>query len=290
MDEQKSRMVGEQFNQASRLLFDAAANKWYLALGLEIVAGLLSVVLSILDISGSIVFWPALIGLMLLGVAYYLRRRFEDLSDTAETMRRQAAFTEGLGWPIDVMQATEWMRKLGPTIRAQVKTVQRDPDYYNTQKAVGPQRLAEMTIESAFYTRQLYLKLRAWMWWLFCSSAMITIVIMSVTIARLIPGPWELPVARAVFTFIPIILSANFLGYALVLGRLSASIGTIEADLRRTVKEGLTSSENILRLVSEYNCQVEMGIPIHPWLWQRWHGDISDLWDNPLHTSGMVSE
>jgi hypothetical protein len=275
-------MTGEQFNQAARLLFDAAANRWYLSMGLEIAAGMLSVVLSILDVSGRLAVWWAFAGLVLLGIAYFLRLQFEDLHGTAETMRRQAAFTEGLDWPIDEMQANEWNRKLGRTIRERVHAVQRDPDYYDTQKDVGPQRLAEMTIESAFYTRQLYMKLRYWIWWLFGGATAVTAMIVLLTIAQLVPGKPELPIARAVYAFIPVILSANFLGWALALGRLIANIGAIESDLRRIVKGSSASVETVLRVVSEYNCQVEMGLPVHSWLWRRWHNDISDLWDNPF--------
>lgn len=283
-------MTGEQFNQAARLLFDAGADKWYLSMALEIAAGLLSVVLSVFDVSEQLALWWAFAGLILLGSAYFLRLQFEDLNDTAETMRRQAAFTEGLDWPIDEMQANEWKRKLGRTIRERVKIVQRDPDYYNTQKSVGPQRLAEMTIESAFYTRQLYLKLRYWIWWLFVGAAAVTLIIVLFTIAQLVPGEWELPVARAVYAFIPVILSANFLGWALALGRLISNIGSIESELRKTVRNDSVSSENVLRLVSEYNCQVEKGFPVHSWLWGRWHDDISNLWDNPFEIPGTNND
>lgn len=282
MDERRSQLAGAQFNQAARLLFDEAAGRWYASIGLEIAAGLLSVVLSILDVTGRYALWWAFGGLVFLGGAYVLRLWFDDLNDTAETMRRQAAFTEGLGWPVDEMQANEWKRKLGRAIRERVRAVQRDPDYYNTQKPVGPHRLAEMTIESAFYTRQMYHKLRYWLWWLLAGTVLITCIILLLTVAEVVPGSLELPIARAVYAFIPIIITANFLGWALALNRLIANIGAVEADLRRHVANNSISREEVLRLVAEYNCQVAMGFPIHPLLWKRWHPDISELWDNPF--------
>ncbi len=284
MDRERSRNTGEEFNQAARLLFDAAANKWYLSVGLELAAGILSVVLSVCDVSGRLGLGWALVGLLLLGSAYVLRLQFDDLRDTAETMRRQSAFTEGLDWRIDEMQANEWKRKLGHRIRERVRVVHRDPNYYNTEQTVGPQRLAEMTIESAFYTRQMYLKLRTWIWALFIGSILVTGIILLVTVAELVPGQLELPIARAVYAFIPVILTANFLGWALKLNRLIANIDAVEADLRRHVRNRAITLEEVLRLVAEYNCYVAMGFPIHPVLWDHWHQEISELWDNPFES------
>ena len=286
MDKQQSRSTGEEFNQLARLLFDSASRMWYLSVGLEVGAGLLSVALSFLNASGVIALVGALLGVILLCTGYGLRLRFEDLNDTAETMRRQAAFTEGLDWPIDAMQATEWKRKVGREIRAKVRVVQRDPDYYNAKQPVGPRRLAEMTIESAFYTRENYCRFRTLMWWSFGIASVVTVLILLVTNSQLVPGELQLPLARAVYAFIPVVLSVNFLGWALRLNRLIANLRAVEADLRRHVQADDLTEEGMLRLVAEYNCQLIEGLPIHPRLWKRWHPEISEIWDNPFESLG----
>lgn len=37
--------------------------------------------------------------------------------------------------------------------------------------------------------------------------------------------------------------------------------------------------DQVLRLVSEYNCRVACGIPIHPFLFKIWQNGISKLWE-----------
>src|SRR3712207_2214993 len=96
-----NRMAGEELSQLSRLLFDASANKWYLAIGLEVVAGILATALGLFDLPGDWSLVGAILGVVLLGGAYALRLQFEDTYDVAETMRRQSVLTEALGWSLE---------------------------------------------------------------------------------------------------------------------------------------------------------------------------------------------
>ena len=59
--------------------------------------------------------------------------------------------------------AEEWRRKAGNTVRTRAKVEARAPDYYSTEDVPGPIRLAKMTLESAFYTRHLWLAVRNWL-------------------------------------------------------------------------------------------------------------------------------
>src|SRR5260221_826180 len=147
-----SRAAGEECNQLARLLFSAAATKWYTAAILEIVAVLLSGVLSFAPLPDPLPLVGALAGIALLVIAYGLRIAFDGQYDRAETMRRQAAFSEGMGWPIEPWQMDTWRQRAGKKIRSQYQAKPRDPNYYATTRETGPRRLAEMTIESAFYT------------------------------------------------------------------------------------------------------------------------------------------
>lgn len=274
-----NRKLGEELNQLSRLLFNSAANNWYSSILIEIIAGFLAVVLSFLYRSSDIALFSAGFVTLLLIVSYALRLRFDIQYDAAETMRRQSLLTEALGWSIGRVQMSEWRLQAGKQIRNQAKITPRDHDYYSSEKDLGPQRLAEMTIESAFYTRHLYSKLNHWIWICFISSLAMLAITIIVAMTKAIPDSADFLIAKIVFSIVPLILAIDLLGWGLRLVRLQSTIKNIEVGLERISGTDDLSTSEVLRLVSEYNCQVITGIPIHNWLFSLWCEEIRELWD-----------
>jgi hypothetical protein len=273
-----SRQIGGELNQLARILFDSAAGNWYAAAGIEVFAGLLGAILSITGASGNWTLLGAIIGLALFGSAYYLRLRFEDKYDLAETMRRQSVLTEALGWPVERVQASEWRRRAGRKVGERFKLRPREQDYYSTPQAIGPSRLAEMTLESAFWTRHLYGKLRIIVWAIFIGALIVSGFVISIPAFGIAPQAIAVRIATAIYILLPVLLTIDLLGWAIRLGRLMSSIRAIEADLERLRNSDAMDTQQVLRLVSEYNCQVVSGFPIHPWIYRRWHDEIHELW------------
>jgi hypothetical protein len=280
-----NRQKGEELNQLSRLLFDAAANKWYGAIGLEVVAGLLAVMIGLIEPSGDRAFVGAVIVTLLLIIAYALRLWFDNQYDRAETMRRQSVLSEGLNWPVDTTQMSEWRTKAGQRVRSRLQPQPRDPIYYATEEEPGPEHLAEMTIESAFYTRRLYDKVRFWAWIIFAAAALASLFVITILLTTVVPDSVDLVAARAVYSFVPIVIAVDVFGWALRLGRLISAIQSVEAGLQQLVEANNAELPEVLRWVSEYNCQVVQGIPILNWLFWRWHGEIADLWSERTETT-----
>ncbi len=278
-----SRLRGEELSQLARFLFDDCADKWYAAFGLEVVAGILALLLDLLNLPSLWALGGALLGLALLILAYYLRLLFEDQYHSAETMRRQSVLTEALDWPLSQVQYSEWQRKAGKHIRAKLKNTTRESDYYETHKPIGADKLAEMTAESAFYTRHLYLKLRWWAWVLFIAAATVFMIVSLTTLMAPVPDNVRLLIAKALYSFITLVLSANLLGWALKLGRLASAIQEVEEGLERLKNTSSLDVQQVMRLVSEYNCQVVDGLPVHSWLFKHWHNEIRELWESRLH-------
>lgn len=104
---------GAELSQLARFLFDSAAAKWYTALTVELLAAVVSVVVSLVGPTGNAATISAAILVLALFVAYGLRLRSESQYDLAETMRRQSVLTEGLGWPLDGFLVSEWKRRAG---------------------------------------------------------------------------------------------------------------------------------------------------------------------------------
>jgi hypothetical protein len=274
-----SRELGKELSQRARLLFDAAAHNWYLAAGLEVVAGVAAAVLGLLDLPSPLALAGALVGFLVLLAAYVLRLRAEDQYGTAETMRRQSVFSEALGWSASPVQVSVWRQKAGARINRVLRARPRDEDYYASERETGAARLAEMTLESAFYTRYQYRKLRGVLWLMFGGAVLLSLLVLTIPYTRAVPDNAGLLFARTVYSVLPIVLALNLLGWALRLGGLASAIQEVEEGLEELRKTDYADDAQVMRLVAEYNCQVVAGFPIHLRLFERWHPEIREAWN-----------
>jgi hypothetical protein len=270
--------TGIELNQTARLLFDSAANNWYLNVLLQIIAGVLGVVAGLLTLDNSSKLIFAIVGFAILLYAYYLKNAFEEKYGRAETMRRQAAFTEGLGWSISDTLISELRRRAGRKIIQSVDANPRSGDYYASKQATGPRRLLEMTIESAFYSRHLYANLATYIKILLVGSIILSFLVLSFLPAKIIPNELSLQIAYTIYLILPILLTIDLWGSLNKLNRLKTTVFEIEEDMEELSHAKRLEPKQVLRLVSEYNCQVACGFPIHNWLFSLWHSEIDILW------------
>ena len=94
MDNQQQ---GAELNQLSRILFDKAGWLWQISIVAELTAGVISVVISLLQPALETSTAWAIVVVGILVVAFYSRCRFGAIYDIAETMRRQSVLSEGIG-------------------------------------------------------------------------------------------------------------------------------------------------------------------------------------------------
>jgi hypothetical protein len=215
---------------------------------------------------------------VLLVTAYALRLQFDSTYDLAETMRRQSVLSEALDWPVNAHQLAKWRESIGRKVRQEIGATTRDPDYYDTKRATGPERLAEMMFESAFYTRQLYTKLRVWLIALLTIGSMLVAVVVFTALTDAVPKNTGVLLSKFILSAMPVVLTLDLLGWVLRLNRLIMAISDIEARLRDLITTGQVEQTEVLRLASEYNSQVIGGFPIHNWLFSRWRAEIEELW------------
>lgn len=267
---------GAELNTLAGYLFTAAARLWWGGRALEMGASFVALVFGVAETDS---WWAALLPVVCLGVGYALRLMSADKYDTAETMKRQSVFSEGLAWPVSPLQLSEWRRKAGRANVARLATEPRDVDYYATNLLPGPGRLVSIVRESAFYTRHVYIRLRH-----------LAVVSGSVMVVALLVVAWivanrEFPtdvsqiVARTIILAVPMVFVADFLGIALHLSRLISTIKDVEQGLGSLSSASPEQTSEALRLVSEYHCQTVSGTPALPYLWRRWHDQIKGDWD-----------
>lgn len=280
---------GATLNQLAGLLFDRAATQWYVAIGLQVLSSALSTILVVAVPDQEAPFGPVVV-LGLLLVAYFLRLFAENTHAAAQTMNRQAALSEGLGWPINSIQLTDWRRKAGKKLRARVKEQPRAPDYYaKTDLPTGPRRLAAMTVESAFYTRSLALTVRdaIALGLIFVGVALFVVLYVAATTP--LPTQFIPVLAQFVPSVVLIVVGVDGIGWIIRLTQQAAAIKEVENDLDR-ILTSTGSEQDVLRLVTEYDCAIVNSIPIHAWIFNRKHDELRQLWDERAKDLGLAVE
>ncbi len=274
-----NKQQGAELNQLSRILFNKAAWHWQWYLITQVCAGFIGIASSLAQPSLEASIVTAVITVIVLFVSFYFRFRFDGIYDAAETMRRQSVLSEGLNWPISRAQFNEWKSMAGIRVLAAFSVQQRAPDYYETQRTFGPKRLAEMTFESAYWTKSLYRKLWFYLGIVICFAALVFVIVLSASPFIHSTAPVGLYIVYAVYLLIPILLSIDFVGLMFRISRNIKSLIDIERSLEALSNEENPKIEEVMRLVSEYNCVVVCGIPIPDWVFKLHHGEIQQIWD-----------
>ena len=203
---------GEQLSQLARKLFDQAAFRWYLAVCLQGLVASLGAAVALTSIDPQVASLIAVLILVLTGGAYLVRLSGESAHDLAETMRRQAALSEGLGWSVERGQMTEWRRKAGRKLRQRALAEPREQGYYTASPDRGPRKLAEMTLESEFWTRQLFISLRTILGSALVIAAVATTLVLLVVLSQPTLSSIGQVLARLVFYLLLIVIDLDLIG------------------------------------------------------------------------------
>ncbi len=265
-------------NQLSRLMFDKAAQTWQWSVGLELFAGAVGMWLSLNAFDAQANLGGAMFVLAVIVVAYILRYRANGTYDDAETMRRQAVLSEGMGWELARADLQEWRGRAGPKVMAKAALNPRPDDYYDNILGEGAKKLAEMTFESAHWTKCLYKHLRGYLVAVLIAAAAIVVTLVGVALFDVVPAAERTALAYAAFLFAPIVLTVDFLGMVLRLNRAIADLKSLSPSLEREAKLASPKTGSVMRLIAEYNCVVSSGVPMPNWVWKRHSKAIADSW------------
>ncbi len=272
-----SKKKGQELNQLSKILFDQAANNFYWSKAVNLLVGIIGIFANFYANDDLERYITAVVIFLLVMLAFWLNFQYEEDYDRAETMRRQSILTEGLGWSINQTLFRDWKSRLSKEILAKVK-VPREDGYYETTERSGPKKLLEMTNESASFTKMLYIKIRAILFGLFILGALSTFFLYIIFPLNLFPDDKILQIFYILYLVLPVVVATDLFNWILRLNRLISAIREIEKDFG-TVEDSRIYNENeVLRLVYEYNCQVAMGIPIHPFMFKLWQDEIDKFW------------
>lgn len=96
------------------------------------------------------------------------------------------------------------------------------------------------------------------------------------------PGPFraDAGLARVTATAVLVFIVLDVVGWILRLTRQNATILQIERDLDRLLAASDIEKTDVLRLVSEYDCEIVNSVPVPLGFFQRRHDDIRELWEH----------
>lgn len=267
-----------ELNQLSRLLFDKAAFRWQWSIGLSFLSGMVAIGLSIIapSLMTNAIFAGIAAAILILG--YCLRFSFESHYDVAETMRRQSVLSEGLGWVIARSQFNEWRQRAGPKLLKIVAANPRPADYYATSEQSSPKRLAEMTFESLFLTKNLYRKVQAYLLFVILLTLLLIVVMLLIMPLFSLAESTRILLIYFVYLAIPVLVSIDLLGMYFRLQRANSSLSAIENHLEQLANESTPNEGEVLRSVAEYNCTLAAGLPIPNWVFKRHYVEIQACW------------
>lgn len=268
--------ISEELGQLAGLLFNRASNRWYWAISLEALAGVLGVIITaVVPVRNKGMISLVITGLVLIS-GYTLHVFAEVEYERAESMRRHSVLIGGLGYPVESWRVDQWRQAVGERIRKTVKQTPRAGDYYETTEPKGPLRLAEMTTESAFYTYHLYCHIHRWL--LRFLIALGIAILLGLFLPPLLSHQADLFLERLLYTIIPVVVGADILGWWFRLGRTIAGITEVQRDIEEAIRTGNPSESRVIRLVADYDNHVATGIPIHNFIYEHYKADIAELW------------
>jgi hypothetical protein len=270
--------TASDLRRVAGLVFDQAARRWYAALGLEAVSAVLSAVIAV-ALAGQAETVSAGIAVLLLLVAYALRLSAEGRHDIATTMNRQAALSNGLGWRISKAQLDEWRRRAGRRTLEEAEERPLDAGYYSSTEPPGPRRMAEITLETAFYTRGLWLSMRGILVAALIGAGVLAAIAAWVSLAVPVAAGTSPVVAQVVVTGVLVVVSLDTLGWVLRLGRQETSVADVIRGLDRVIEASPVSEADVLRLVSEYDCETAGSMPLLKAFIDWRHDDIAYHWE-----------
>ncbi len=275
---QDTKSFAVTFCQIARLLFNKASNIFYIALILEILLGIIGVVSQLLVVSPKLEYIISATYLLMLICFYGLRWWYEDLYDTAETMRKQQVLTEGLGWEINKSDYVDWINKAGKDLRKKAEEFKRPDDYFETEEEPSPKKLLEMTIESNFYTRNLLERIKNGLLLIILVSLLATLITIGVTPMISKDLGSFIRLGNALLIIFPIFVSVDFIGLWLKIDRICKSLKQVELGMVNVYKNDPVEESRVLRYVFEYNSQMANSVPIHNYFFSLWHNEIAELW------------
>ena len=203
----------------------------------------------------------------------WLREQATDITSKADKCRRLILYADGLGQEIpkhEIASVRAW------TIGKSLKETPFVPPYYSSRLEAGPNRLAEIVAESAFFTHQLVAKVN------FRLKLILSLVIILVigilyasnlfVVNNLKQANLFSTIAKSASTVIAFLISGDFLLLIKKYSDLSSTAKEIFTKCVKMREDNNLKEKNILQIVEDYNIALLQNPPIP----RRFYGKYKD--------------
>jgi hypothetical protein len=260
------------------ILYDRAARTARWVMALELASGVILALPAIFHAKPETELPVAFAGVLVLGFSRWLKSISDERFGNAESIRRQALFSDALGWTMSPVELSRLRSLAGPEVADEAEQSPRDPDFFGSEKPLGVLRLAEMTAESAFWTRHLYgIQLRRVS---LIFSGVYFLLLLGIVMPTFQAGSsTSAEIHRWAYLFLPIFIGIDFIGRRSRIKTIVEDIYVIERGLEELVNAGALSDIEIMQMVTEYNCLVASGFPTTDRFYLRHKAQIQKAWD-----------
>jgi hypothetical protein len=277
--------VGATLERLTSLYYKKAEvwRYWHLRIeALIYVAGVFAVFVHDLPLE-----YPA-VGLALVLVTALLAAQGEKLRDTAESLKRQHEYWQGLGIaPSKAMLAEVQVHAPGDLPR-EMAEILRQGLTFSSARALGPNRLLENLSESSWFTKELAAWCSARLREIFIGSVLIALIVLLVVATSVHGGTASSSVAKCVASTLAFLMSVGVMKSWLAFERYSREAGEIDSEAQRVLASGAASALDAQRLLSEYQLLRASAPAIPTWIWSRKRHQLNQIWNDlkrPNHTT-----
>jgi hypothetical protein len=258
-------------------LYHAAEIKWAWSLGLAFAALLLSIV-GVTSKTASFIEFTGAAALMLPVVIAWLREIASSEILRADKCRRLVLYSDGLGQVISPAQLAD-VRAWG--LGTDVRPAQFVGSYYASKHTPGPQRLADITTESAFFTKALAGKLQFALWILFAVALFLAgFALLLADFAKGFATDQLVSAAKAIGVFVGFLISGDFALLAKKYGDLNKAAELAFHQSEQLREQGNPSGDVVRTIADDYGIALLQCPPIPSWLFRRYQSALNKAYQD----------
>jgi hypothetical protein len=201
--------------------------------------------------------------------------QYKESRAQAERARRATLLTDGLGGALSAAEVRDL--KAHFSVTAEQGRLLEDASYYATHENPGPQRLAEMLEETAFWTFQL-LRYSAKRFWLLFTAFLACGLLLLFGSIPFASTQQVLGGVRIACAMLVLLVSTDVLGRALAYSRASHTVDRICLRIKEIKPSGYPRCD-LLMILCDYNSAVECAPMPAAGIYEKHRDQLNRLWN-----------
>jgi hypothetical protein len=218
----------------------------------------------------------AAVGFLAQVFTIFARMRTDEFYNCGETVRRAAMLQDGYGIQPSMLVMADLCARV--CLPASAKPTYLG-SYYASQITIGPRRIAEILLESAFWTKNLAAKAASIMW---SAVALGTIIIFFIGISFLLWGSHVTrmeEIARALLVSLGFWTVGDWTVLAIKYQILARSTEPVLRNTEKLLGPSNTSSDEALIQLGEYNAALACGPVIPQFVYRIYQSRLNHAWN-----------